>query len=68
VDHRTPSDPIDDQKVGSQVALGEAIPVIVTLSQAMRAEAGGSLSPEIRASKTYSSVSASNSACLRAVR
>jgi DNA-binding IclR family transcriptional regulator len=57
-----------EQKVGPQVAFGEATPVIVTHSQAMLTEADGSLSPEIRASKTYSSVSASNSACLRAVR
>ena len=37
-DPRTPSDPIDEQKAGPQVALGEATSVIVTLSQAMLTE------------------------------
>jgi hypothetical protein len=37
-DHRTPADPIDEQKVGPQVALREATPVIVTLSEAMLTE------------------------------
>jgi hypothetical protein len=37
-DHRPPTDPIDEQKVGPQVALREATPVIATLSEAMHTE------------------------------
>jgi hypothetical protein len=37
-DHRTPTDSIDEQEVGSQVALREATPVFATLSETMLAE------------------------------
>jgi hypothetical protein len=34
-DHRTPTDPIDEEKVGPQVALRKATPVIPAVSEAM---------------------------------
>ncbi|HEY1890361.1 MAG TPA: hypothetical protein VGG63_08140 [Steroidobacteraceae bacterium] len=34
-DHRTPTDPIDEKKIGPKVAFHEATPVIATLSEAM---------------------------------
>lgn len=37
-DHRTPTDPIDKQKVGSKVVLRKATPVILALSEAMFTE------------------------------
>jgi hypothetical protein len=37
-DHRAPTDPIDEKKIGSQVALREATPVIGALSEAMFSE------------------------------
>lgn len=37
-DDRAPTDPIDEQKVRSQVALGEATPVTVTYAEAMLTE------------------------------
>ena len=39
-DHRAPTDPIDKKKIGPQVALREATPVIAALSEAMFAEGG----------------------------
>jgi hypothetical protein len=37
-DHPAPTDPIDEQKVRSEVALGEAAPVAATHTQPMLAE------------------------------
>ncbi|HEV2269309.1 MAG TPA: hypothetical protein VGR92_07615 [Steroidobacteraceae bacterium] len=37
-DHRTPTDPIDEKKIGTQVAYREAAPVTVTLSEPMFTE------------------------------
>ena len=37
-DHRTPTDSIDEQEVGSQMAFREAAPVFATLSETMLAE------------------------------
>jgi hypothetical protein len=40
-DHRALTDPINEQKVGSQVALSKATPVILTLSEAVLTEGRG---------------------------
>jgi hypothetical protein len=37
-DHGAPTDPIDEKKIGPQVALREATPVIAALSEAMFSE------------------------------
>jgi hypothetical protein len=62
------SNSVDDEKVCPEMTLGKASPIGTAFAEAVLSKCLRQLRPEISMSKTYSSVSPSNSGCLRAVR